>query len=416
MQSVGVIGAGAAGLMCVATLIDWWYTGHVTLYEKNAKVWAKVLISGGWRCNVTTWTYQRKQLLLNYPRGSEFLDYSFRKFGPRQVRKWFEDHNVALKQEADGRIFPVSDHGWDVVGVFTRMMNAYPKMMLSTGMKVNAMSHDNNTNQFTVVTDEWSYTHDTIVVTTWWQAYAHTGSTGDGYAFARSCGHTITELWPSLNSFVTQESRHTECSGTVFEDALVIHKWNTARWPILLTHFGLSGPGMFIVASQIPFVSISTDSPYSIYLVPHAAMRYEQWTTRFQEKRVSDPKQSIRVWLTQWFTKRMSETICKQYGWMEHTFTQLSKQHIKWMAKALGEWMHFHVVKRRPGDEFVTAWGVVTDEVDTKTMESKTTPWLYFAWEVLNVDGVTGGYNLQASRATWRLAGQSILATNTKNG
>jgi predicted flavoprotein YhiN len=78
--------------------------------------------------------------------------------------------------------------------------------------------------------------------------------------------------------------------------------------------------------------------------------------------------------------------------------------------------MHFHVVKRRPGDEFVPAGGVVTDEVDTKTMESKLCPWLYFAWEVLNVDGVTGGYNLQASRATWRLAGQSILAINTQNG
>lgn len=416
MQSVGVIGAWAAGLMCVATLIEWWYTGHVTLYEKNPKVWAKVLISGGWRCNVTTWTYQRRQLLLNYPRWSEFLDFAFRKFGPRQVRKWFEDHKVALKQEEDGRIFPVSDHGWDVVGVFKRMMNVYPEMTLSTGMKVNAISHNSTPDQFIVATDRWSYTHDIIVVTTWWQAYAHTGSTGDGYAFARSCGHTITELWPSLNSFVTQEDRHTECSGTVFQDGLVVHDWNTARWPVLLTHFGLSGPGMFIVASQIPFVSVDAQNPYQIQLVPHASMRYEQWTQWFQDKRISDPKQSIRVWLTQRFTKRMSETICKQYNRMEHTFTQLSKQQIKTMAKVLWEWIIFHVTKRRPGDEFVTAGGVVTDEVETKTMESKLCPWLYFAWEVLNVDGVTGWYNLQASRATWRLAGQSILASNKENG
>lgn len=413
MQSVGVIGAWAAGLMCVATLIEWWYTGHVTLYEKNSKVWAKVLISGGWRCNVTTWTYQRKQLLLNYPRGSKFLDHSFRKFGPRQVRKWFEDRNVALKQEEDGRIFPVSDHGWDVVGVFKRMMNAYPQMTLSTGMKVDAMSHDSNINQFTVVTDGWSYTHDAIVVTTWWQAYAHTGSTGDGYAFARSCGHTITELWPSLNSFVTQEDRHVECSWTVFENGLVIHGWNIARWPILLTHFGLSGPGMFIVASQIPFVSIDAQSSYQVQFIPHATMRYEQWITWLKEKRKTDPKQSIRIWLTQWFTKRTSEILCKHYGRMDDTFAQQQTKHI---AKTLWEWMQFSLIKRRPGDEFVTAWGVVTDEVDTKTMESKLCSWLYFAWEVLNIDGVTGGYNLQASRATWRLAGQSILAANKENG
>lgn len=409
IQSVGVIGAGAAGLMCVATLIEGGYTGSITLYEKNTKVGAKVLISGWGRCNVTTWTYQRKQLLLHYPRWSEFLDYAFRKCSPRQVRKWFEDRGVPLKQEEDGRIFPVSDHGWDVVGVFKRMMNAADSVVLSTGVKVESLSRSIADKSYLIQTGEGENNHTDIVITTGGQAYAHTGSTGDGYAFARSCGHTITELGPSLNSFVTAQDWHTWLSGTVFEDALITHTWWVAQWPVLLTHFGLSGPGMFVVASQIPFVKISREQPYRVWLVPHAKMRAEQRTQWLREKKHSDPKQSIRVWLQQWFTKRGSETVSTQLWWSTWVFAQLSSDQIKAMAKSLWEWIEFGLVQRRPGDEFVTAGGVVTDEVDPKTMESKISSGLYFAWEVLDVDGVTWWYNLQASRATGRLAGQAIL-------
>lgn len=414
MKSVAVVGAGAAWLMAVATLLEWWYAWSVTLYEKNKEVWTKVRISGWWRCNVTTGTVQRKELLKHYPRGSEFLDYAFREFWPRQVRKWFEDHGVPLKQEADGRIFPVSDQWWDVVGVFKRMMNQYNTMILKSSTSVESIT--NTEEKFQLHTSWWVDEHDILVVTTGGQAYAHTWSTGDGYAFARACGHTITELGPSLNSFVTKELWHADLSGTVFEDAMVTHaKW-VAQWPVLLTHFGLSGPCMFVVASQIPFVTVDAAQPYSVRLAPHASMRVEQRLTWFKQKRQSDPKQSMRVWLTQFFTKRTSELLCSQFGWNDYTFTTLSKNDAKEMATHLGEWLEFELIKRRPWDEFVTAWGVVTDEVNAKTMESTLSAGLYFAWEVLNVDGVTGGYNLQASRAAGRLAGQSILQSTSSDG
>lgn len=414
MKSVAVIGAGAAWLMAVATLLEWWYAWEVTLYEKNKEVWIKVRISGWWRCNVTTWTYKRKELLKFYPRGSEFLDFSFREFGPRQVRKWFEDRGVPLKQEDDGRIFPVSDQWWDVVWVFKRLMNKYENMTIKISTTVTSIKRSWDCYQ--LHTSLWIDEYDVLIVTTWGQAYAHTGSTGDGYAFARACGHTITELGPSLNSFVTSELWHAECSGTVFEDALVSHVWWIAQGPVLLTHFGVSGPCMFVVASQIPFVEVDEKHPYRVKIAPHASMKVEQRTTWLKEKRQSDPKQSVRIGLTQWFTKRMSEGICSQYGWSESTFAELSKNDATIIAKTLGWWIIFDLIKRRPWDEFVTAGGVVTDEVNAKTMESKLSLGLYFAWEVLNVDGVTWGYNLQASRAAWRLAGQSVLASITPNG
>jgi hypothetical protein len=145
-------------------------------------------------------------------------------------------------------------------------------------------------------------------------------------------------------------------------------------------------------------------------------MQVEQRMAWCKQKRQTDPKQSVRVWLTQYFTKRTSEVLCSQFGWNEYTFTTLSKNDIKNIATQLGEWIVFELIKRRPWDEFVTAWWVVTDEVNAKTMESKLSAGLYFAWEVLNVDGVTWGYNLQASWAAWRLAGKSILPSKTTHG
>lgn len=414
MKSVAVVGAWAAWLMTVATLLEWWYTWNITLYEKNKEVGTKVRISGWGRCNVTTWTVQRKKLLTFYPRWSTFLDNAFRKFGPRQVRKWFEDHGVALKQEIDGRIFPVSDQWWDVVGVFKRILNQYDTFQLAISTTVEQITK--GASSYQLQTSVWTSEYDKLVITTWWQAYAHTWSTGDGYAFARECGHTITQLGPSLNSFVTKELWHTELKWTVFEEARVTHAWWVADWPVLLTHFGLTWPCIFVVASQIPFVSLDTTKPYVIYLAPCAAMKTEQRTAWCKQKRLSDPKQSVRTWLSEFFTKRTCEKLCTHYGWGDLKFTTLSKDQIKSIATTLGEWMRFELTKRRPWDEFVTAGWVVTDEVNSKTMESKLSPGLYFAWEVLNVDGVTWWYNLQASWAAWRIAWLAILDTNDGNG
>ena len=120
-KSIAIIWWGAAGMMCAARVLEWTENPDsvdIHLFEKNSRLGAKVIISGGGRCNVTTGTYKRKELLQHYTRGAEFLDYAFRQFGPKKVRKWFEEHGVPLKQEADGRIFPVSDNGKDIVGVF----------------------------------------------------------------------------------------------------------------------------------------------------------------------------------------------------------------------------------------------------------------------------------------------------------
>jgi hypothetical protein len=294
-----------------------------------------------------------------------------------------------------------------VVGVFKRLFNASDEATLRVSTNVKQIRH--TWACFEIQTNEWIFEHDKVVITTWWQAFAHTGSTGDGYAFARACGHTITPLGPSLNSFVTYEQRHTELSGTVFEQASIVHKDQQASWPVLLTHFGLSGPGMFMVASQIPFVTISQTDPHPVRLIPIVSQGYEQRIDWLRTKRSTDPKQSVRIWLTQFFTKRTCEIVCKTFGRNESTFSTLTKEQTKHIADTLWNWFHFSLIKRRPWDEFVTAWGVVTAEVDPKTMQSRLMPWLYFAGEVLDVDGVTWGYNLQASWATGRMAGKAIV-------
>ena len=408
MKQITIIWAGAAGLMAAATILENTesHDYHIQIFEKNTSPWKKVIISGGGRCNVTTGIEDKKILLSKYTRGADFIKKAFGKFSPRKCREWFELHNVPLKCEADNRVFPVSDDGTEIVEVFEKIFAKYRnKVTLHYGEGVDSVVSVQD--QFQIITKKWVYNSDFVVVTTGWNAYSHTGSTGDGYAFARSLGHTITQLGPSLSSFLTSEKWTHELSGLAFETA----KIGELVGPLLLTHFGISGPLAFMTSSRLAWETIDKNHPKTILFSPLATMWVPEWSLFLKEQFANHPKKLIASILTEKLPRRFADAFIREYfPTIESTFpVSIGKIEREKIAKMLGEGISLTLTERRPGDEFVTAGGVNTDEIDSETMESKIQKNLYFAGEVLNVDGYTGWFSLQICWASGYVAGKYIV-------
>jgi predicted Rossmann fold flavoprotein len=414
MQSVAIIGGGAAGMLVAATLAEADFSGNMLLFEKNSRLWAKVIISGGGRCNVTTGLYKKQELLSKYPRGAKFLEHAIATFWPRSIRRWFEAHGVPCKEEEDHRIFPVSDDGKDIVGVFERLfieraVDVHCKESIQQISRTTCS--DGTCRGFTLISDKGSYQVDHVVLTTWGNAYAHTGSSGDGYAFARALGHTITPLGPSLNSFLTTEERLHGCSGISFPHATLKtqDEKTTTTWPVLLTHFGLSGPATFAFSAHIPFVPITKEMPFPVLLQPDAKLTKDKRMQLFTKWATYTPKKEVGTLLRDYFTKRFTETLLTFANIDQHTFlSNLKKEDRSRLSHLLGAWIPLTFIQRRPGDEFVTAGGISLTEVDPKTGQSLLVPGLFFAGEILDIDGYTWGYNLTSSWAMGRVVGMQI--------
>lgn len=407
-MKIAIIGGGAAGMMAAATLIENKATAEVHLFEKNKTLGSKVKISGGGRCNVTTGIRDRKTLLSKYPRGADFLKHTLGKFSPKACWNWFEEHGVPLKNEEDDRVFPISDNGEDVVKIFEKIItNIHYQEPVENLKPINE--------KFELTTNQQTYNFDFVVITTGGNAFAHTGSTGDGYHFAKNCGHTIKELGPSLNSFETKEDWPKDLSGLSLENAELIHEEITEKGPFLFTHFGITGPVTFALSARTAYKEVSVSTPLPISLKVDSQFNEAELSKELQESfQKNGAKQVINCMPK--IPKRLSEKILKicQIDPTQKC-AELSKEHRQAIVKKLCGDLELNLIKRRPGDEFVTAGGVSLSEVDPKTMESKVTPNLYFAGEVLDFDGLTGGFNLQSSWATGRLAGQSILQKLSHN-
>lgn len=267
--------------------------------------------------------------------------------------------------------------------------------------------------KFTLVSDISSYEFDYVILTTWWSAYAHTWSSWDGYTFARECWHTITPLWPSLNSFLTKETWTHPLSWLSFKNAMLHIKLHekklTAMWWILLTHFGISWPATFVISAYSAFEKIDETNSLEILVQAYSDYDFNRRNTFLLTAMKEQPNKELQTILWQKFSKRFVEEFLRfeKIDAKQHAI-QLTKSTRESLANKLWNWFPLHAISRRPGDEFVTAGGVDTNEVNNETMESTLCKWLYFAWEILNIDGFTWWFNLQSSRATGMIAGLSI--------
>lgn len=409
---VAIIGGGAAGMMCAATLGELQSEAEVFLIEKNDALGKKVMITGGGRCNITTGLADIKTVLSKYPRGAKFLTSAIHRFSPAMVYEWFENHGLPLKCENDSRVFPQSNKGKDVVQLFESIFARHGVKVL-LDYSVEAIEH--RPLEFVIhFKDQPALAVDAVVIAVGGRAYGKTGSVGDGYALAKSLGHSITPLAPSLNSFVTKETWPKSVAGLSFVKAALTvenNKKYAHTGPILFTHQGLTGPAVFALSSLVAFENYNEKQPLklSVDLFPDVSLE-DLEKDLFKSIR-EIPKKSFQYALCQYIPLKLVEIVCA-----EIKISPLKKNgdiNKKELADAVKLLKHLplHIIGRGAGEEFVTAGGVELSEVNQRTMESKICPGLYLAGEILNIDGFTGGFNLQAAWATGYLAAESIAGS-----
>ncbi|MCK9185864.1 NAD(P)/FAD-dependent oxidoreductase [Candidatus Gracilibacteria bacterium] len=408
-MKIGIIGAGAAGMIVVATIAENLKgNAEIFLIEKNDGIGKKVEITGGGRCNVTTGLRDIKEVLKKYPRGANFLKFAMYNFSPADVFDWVSSHGVPLKTEEDMRVFPKSNNGKDVTNLFK---NIFEKNKINLLLKYNVLDITKKDEKFHVkFSNGEAMNFDFLVLTTGGNAYSQTGSTGDGYAFAKSLGHKITNLSPSLHAFTFADKNIKNLAGISFKDVtLKIKGKKTYEFigPFLFTHKGISGPAVFAISSMAAHEKFNNGEVF-LFIDFFPDKKYENIFNELNKNISENQKKEFINVLRNFVPKALAEMMCKDAEISEKKCSEVGKKDLNKVTEFLKN-MKFRISGKTPGEEFVTAGGVDLRDVDSKTMESKICPNLYFAGEILDVDGFTGGFNLQAAWCTGRIAGESIV-------
>lgn len=403
---VFVIGGGPAGMLAAANAAR---NGHrVTLFERNEKLGKKLYITGKGRCNVTN-VAERDAFFEHVLRNPRFLYSAFSHFDNKALMERIEQAGVPLKTERGGRVFPVSDKSNDILracekivrdaGVAIRLNTRVDEILVSDGA-VNGIRIGKET-----------LPCDAVVIATGGISYPQTGSTGDGYDFARATGHTVEEPVASLVPLVTEETWPRELAGLTLKNVtLSAEKKNKQIFcelgEMLFTHFGISGPLVLSLSGVIAGQPAGTR--LKIDLKP--ALSREQLDARLLRDLQEGARQQVKTALHALLPQRLLEIVL-ELAEIDGALPvgQLSKaMRLKLVEMLKG--MPLTVSGARGLNEaVVTRGGVSVKDVNASTMESKRVKGLYFAGEVLDIDATTGGYNLQIAWSTGALAGDSII-------
>jgi len=405
-----VAGGGAAGFFGAITCAQAQPDARIVILEKSREVLGKVRISGGGRCNVTHACFDPRELTESYPRGSRQLIGPFSRWGPADTMSWFEERGVALKIEDDGRVFPQSDSSASIVnclvdaakdaGIEVRTETALERVETTAGGGF----------ELDLTGGEWLYA-DHVLLTL--------GGTRNriGADIASELGHRVELAAPSLFTFKIQDPRIDELQGlSVAEARVVIDEPELnldSLGPVLVTHWGLSGPGILRVSAWGARELQRFEYRFEIVVNWTGTMSEEQILARFAELRTESPRKSVindtqfgipgRLW------KRLVEAALKSEA-AEMRWPHLSREAARKLAEQLGACRFRVEGKSMNKDEFVTCGGVDLRDVQFKTMQSRVTEGVYFAGEILDIDGITGGFNFQSAWTTSRIAGEAIAA------
>ncbi|MFM5891031.1 MAG: NAD(P)/FAD-dependent oxidoreductase [Dolichospermum sp.] len=405
-----VIGGGAAGFFGAITCAEAHPQAHVTLIEASRQPLAKVLISGGGRCNVTHACFEPQRLVQNYPRGGKALLGPFTRFQPLDTIAWFAAHGVNLKTEADGRMFPITDRSETIAECLIKAAFA-AKIEICIGTPVTAVNRKNDSFEILLKSGE-SKKCDRLLLAT--------GSSLAGYKIARELGHQIEPPVPSLFTLNIADSQLRELAGISVNSVnlrLSLPKTQLQQTgPLLITHWGVSGPAVLKLSAWS--ARILHDHRYQCQLFINWLPELSQEEVRQKLLNVKSAwgKKAIalhrgvelphRLW--QYIINRVNITTEDRWAAISHkTLNQLVLEISQGQYPIKGK----GVFK----EEFVTCGGIKLKEVNFKTMESKLVPGLHFAGEILDIDGITGGFNFQSAWTTAYLAGQSMIKTTQDN-
>lgn len=410
MSDMIVIGAGAAGMMAAYRGAQ---NGHnVILLEKNEKLGKKIYITGKGRCNVTN-AGDMEQLLGNVVSNPKFLYSAFYGFDNTQLMALIEANGCRLKVERGDRVFPVSDHSSDIIAALKRALEkAGVDIRLHTEVKKLLITEESQI-QGVMLTDGSSINADMVVVATGGLSYPTTGSTGDGYRFATECGHNITECVPALVPFEIKEDWCKELQGLALKNVSILLSCGKKKiyegfGEMLFTHFGVSGP--LILSASSYYASKckkqKKEEPWSLTLDLKPALSKEQLDKRLLRDFDENKNKQFKNAITDLFPSRLVPVMIELSGISPeqkiHEITKEQRQAFVELIKAVPLTI---TGTRGFSEAIITMGGVSVKEINPATMESKLVSGLYFAGEVLDLDALTGGYNLQIAWSTGYLAG-----------
>ena len=413
-----VVGGGAAGFFAAIACAEANPACKVTLCEATSHPLAKVKVSGGGRCNVTHACFEPRELVKRYPRGHRELLGAFSRWQPRDTVAWFEKRGVKLKIEADGRMFPVSDSSQTIVDCLTdaarktgvtirtncgvrRMERGVPDALSE---KANASGGRVPPFQLTLTTGE-AVSCDRLLLAT------GGNKSNMGFEIARQFGHAIEPPVPSLFTFNIADPRLKDLSGVSVEAAVteVMGTKLKERGPLLVTHWGLSGPAVLKLSAW--GARALHDCGYQFKLRVNWAPQFTAESARaaLEQARTANPKKQLATWCPLGLPARLWEKLLGAAGLrLETQWAVVPGAALTLLAAQVCESEFAVSGKSAFKEEFVTCGGVRLSEVDFKTMESRLVSGLHFAGEVLDIDGITGGFNFQSAWTTGWLAGQAM--------
>ncbi len=378
--------------------------------EKMPEPAKKLRITGKGRCNVTN-ACDRDTLFRNLPRGQKFLMSALSRFSPQDTMDFFEAHGVPLKIERGNRVFPVSDKAEDIRRALLRYAESSGATILHEEVKSLLFSGDSVCG---VKTANHNYTANAVLLATGGASYPRTGSTGDGYRMATEAGHTVTPILPSLVPIVIKEPFCKDLMGLSLRNVtLTVRNANGKTvfqelGELLFTHFGVSGP---LVLSASAYLRTGKVSDYRFFIDCKPGLTDEQLDKRLLRDFAETPNRTMVHLMPGLLPQKLGTLLLRladiPYDCKANELTREQRKKLASLCKALP----LTPVDFRPISEaIVTAGGVSLDEVNPKTMESKIKTGLYFAGELLDADGLTGGFNLQIAFATANAAAEGILA------
>ncbi len=407
-RQIAVVGGGAAGFFAAITAAEAAPGCTVTIYEATAHLLAKVKVSGGGRCNVTHACFEPRELVKRYPRGARELLGAFSRWQPRDTVEWFEARGVTLKSEEDGRMFPVTDTSQTIIDCLMRAAReAGVVIRTSCGVKTADRGGGAPAPFRLALTTGETAEADRLLLA------AGGNRSNAGFAIAERFGHTIEPPVPSLFTFNIKDARLEGLAGVSVEEAVteVASFKLKERGPVLVTHWGLSGPGILKLSAW--GARALHDAGYKFTLRVNWAPRYNPETARaaLEQARAANPKKQITTWCPVGLPSRLWEKLVAAAGLApDAIWTGIGNAPLRALAAQVCEAEFAVDGKSTFKEEFVTCGGVRLTEVDFRTMESRLVSGLHFAGEFLDVDGITGGFNFQNAWTTGRLAGLAMVA------
>jgi predicted Rossmann fold flavoprotein len=399
---IAIIGGGAAGFFAAITAAECNADAEIILIEASPQPLGKVKISGGGRCNVTHACFDPTTLVQFYPRGQKALRGAFSRFQPQDTIDWFTKRGVQLKTEADGRIFPVTDSSQTIIDCLLQAAtNAGVKVW--TGTTITNITKTSQGFRLSNKTAQ-SWEVDRLLLAT--------GSNPLGYRWAKQLGHTIEPIVPSLFTFKITDPRLVDLAGISVKTArlhILGEKKLTQTGPLLITHWGLSGPAV---------LKLSAWGARVLHDVGYRSQLVVNWLPEITADQLRSTILAVKEQIPQKAIHSNCPVLLPQRLWVSllhycqieagSLWAGLSNKKLDRLLQELQKGTFQITGKSAFKEEFVTCGGVKLGEIDFKTMSSKVCPGLYFAGEIIDVDGVTGGFNFQNAWTTGWLAGRSI--------